>query len=60
MGQAHLGSLDLAVAGLAAQVVADLPDVGDAGGRDGVALGLQPPDTLTGVVPSRHVAPEAK
>jgi hypothetical protein len=33
--------LDLAVPGLAAQVVADLPDVGDAGGRDRVALGLQ-------------------
>ncbi len=36
-----LGALDLAVAGLAAQVVADLPDVGDAGGRDRVALRLQ-------------------
>jgi hypothetical protein len=41
VGQADLGTLDLAVAGLAPEVVADLPDVGDAGGGDGVALGLQ-------------------
>ena len=41
VGQADLGALDLAVAGLAAEVVADLPDVGDAGGGDRVALGLQ-------------------
>src|SRR5688572_13229041 len=41
VGQADLGALDLAIAGLTAQVVADLPDVGDAGGRDRVALGLQ-------------------
>src|SRR6266851_5258244 len=38
VGQADLGVVDLAVAGLAAEVVADLPDVGDAGGGDGVAL----------------------
>ena len=60
VGQADPRALDLAVAGLAAQVVADLPDVGDAGGRDRMALGLSPPDTLTGVVPSRQVAPELK
>src|SRR5581483_2592737 len=41
VGQADLGVGDLAVAGLAPEVVADLPDVGDAGGGDGVALGLQ-------------------
>src|SRR3954449_11558509 len=41
MGHADLGALDLTVTGLAAQVVADLPDVGDAGRRDRVALGLQ-------------------
>src|ERR1044072_3147729 len=41
VGQAHLGIGDLAVAGLTPEVVADLPDVGDAGGGDGVALGLQ-------------------
>ena len=41
MGQADLGALDLAVAGLAAEVVADLPDVGDAGRRDRVALRLE-------------------
>src|SRR4029450_4685043 len=40
-GHADLGALDLTVAGLAAQVVADLPDVGDAGRRDRVALRLQ-------------------
>src|SRR3954464_11072309 len=34
VGQADLGVLDLAIAGLTPQVVADLPDVGDAGGRD--------------------------
>src|SRR5690606_20250154 len=39
--QADRGVLDLAVAGLAPQVVADLPDVGDAGRRDGVALRLE-------------------
>src|SRR5690606_37877087 len=41
VGQADLGALDLAVAGLAAEVVAHLPDVGDAGGGDRVALRLQ-------------------
>src|SRR5688500_8227226 len=41
VGQADPGALDLAVAGLAAEVVADLPDVGDAGGRDRVALRLE-------------------
>ena len=41
VGQAHLGALDLTVAGLAAEVVAHLPDVGDAGGGDRVALRLQ-------------------
>ena len=41
MGQADLGALDLTVAGLAAEVVADLPDVGDAGRRDRVALRLE-------------------
>src|SRR5688500_9422114 len=35
VGQADLGVGDLAVAGLAPQVVAHLPDVGDAGGGDG-------------------------
>ena len=41
VGQADLGALDLAVAGFTAKVVADLPDVGDAGRRDRVALRLQ-------------------
>ena len=41
VGQADLGALDLAVAGLAAQVGGHLPHVGDAGGGDRVALGLQ-------------------
>ena len=41
MGQADLGLGDLAVAGLAPEVMADLPDVGDPGGGDGVALGFQ-------------------
>src|SRR6185437_9767847 len=41
VGQAYLGVLDLTVAGFAAKVVADLPDIGDAGGRYGVALGLE-------------------
>src|SRR5271167_3722908 len=42
VGKADLGFLDLAIASLSAKVMADFPDVGDAGGRDGVALGLQP------------------
>src|SRR5215216_3238579 len=42
VGEPHGGPLDLAVAGLAPEVVADLPDVGDAGGGDRVALGLEP------------------
>src|SRR6185437_14742910 len=42
VSQPDLGVLDLAVPGLAAKVMADLPDVGDAGGRDRVSLGLQP------------------
>src|SRR3546814_3797180 len=41
VGQAHLCALDLTVAGLAAEVVAHLPDVGDAGGGDRVALALE-------------------
>src|SRR2546422_1057215 len=41
VGQTDLGLGDLAVAGLAPEVVADLPDVGDAGGGDRVALRLQ-------------------
>ena len=41
MSQADLGALDLTVARLAAQVMADLPDVGDAGGGDRVSLRLQ-------------------
>ena len=39
--EADPGAFDLAVAGLAAKVVADLPDVGDAGRRDRVALRLE-------------------
>ena len=35
------GAFDLTVARLAAEVVADLPDVGDAGRRDRVALRLE-------------------
>ena len=42
MGEADFGAFDLTVSGLTAEMVADLPDVGDAGGGDGVALGLQP------------------
>ena len=41
VGEADLGALDLTIAGLTAKVVADLPDVGDAGRRDRVALRLQ-------------------
>ena len=41
VGESDLGVGDLAVAGFVAEVVADLPDVGDAGGGDGVALGLE-------------------
>ena len=60
MGQSDLGALDLPIAGFAAQVVADLPDVRDTGGRDRMSLRLRPPDTFTGVVPVRQVAPELK
>ena len=41
MSETDLRALDLAIAGLTAQVMADLPDVGDAGRRDRVALRLQ-------------------
>ncbi len=41
MREPDAGSLDLTVAGLAAEVVADLPDVGDAGRRDRVAFRLE-------------------
>ncbi len=41
MGQAHLGVLDLPVTGLTAQVVANLPNVCDAGRRDRMTLGLE-------------------
>ena len=39
--ETDLGAFDLTIAGLAAEVVADLPDVGDAGRRDRVALRLE-------------------
>src|SRR4051794_23599828 len=42
VGQADFGVLDLPFLGLAAKVEANLPDVGDAGGRDRVTLRLQP------------------
>ena len=42
VGQAHLGPLDLTVAGLAPEVRGHLVEVGDAGGPDGVALGDEP------------------
>src|SRR5918994_6486360 len=54
MRKAHRGPLDLAVARLAPQVVADLPDVGDASGRDRVTLGLQAARHVDGC---RAVAP---
>ncbi len=41
VGQTHFGVFDLPISGLAAQVVTDLPYVGDAGGRDGMTLGFQ-------------------
>src|SRR5207248_10467657 len=41
VGQADGGTFDLTIAGLTAQVMAHLPDVGDAGRRDRVTLGLQ-------------------
>jgi hypothetical protein len=41
MGEADAGTLDLARPRLASQVSSDLVDVGDAGGPDGAALGLQ-------------------
>src|SRR5580704_7548471 len=42
VGQPDGGSFDLPVAGFAPQVVGNFPDVGDAGGGDGMALGLEP------------------
>src|SRR3954471_22482096 len=54
--QADLRALDLPVAGLAAQMVADLPDVGDAGRGDRVTFGLQAPrnvDRPFAVTPGR-------
>src|SRR5689334_4285665 len=41
VGEPDLGAVDLAVAGLAAEVVADLPDVRDARRRDRVTLRLE-------------------
>src|SRR5438270_406868 len=41
VGQSDLGPLDLPVATLTAEVGAHLPDVGDAGGRDRMALRLK-------------------
>ena len=41
MGEPDGGALDLAVACLTAEVGADLPDVGDAGRRDRMALRLE-------------------
>src|SRR5581483_2297745 len=41
VGQPDPGAVDLAPSGLAPEVVAHLPDVGDAGGGDGMALRLQ-------------------
>jgi hypothetical protein len=45
--------LDLAVAGLAAEVMADLPDVRDPRGGDRVALRLEPARDVDRVLPSR-------
>ena len=55
------GALDLTVAGLAAEVVADLPDVRDAGRRDRVALRLEAArhvDRRRAVAPRRARAEE--
>ena len=41
MGQADLGVFDLTIAGFTAEMMADLPDVGDAGCSDRVTLGLK-------------------
>ncbi len=41
MGEADLGAFDLTVAGFTAQVMADLPDVGDAGRGDRMTLRLE-------------------
>ena len=54
MGEPDARTLDLTVAGFAAQVVADLPDVRDAGGGDRVALRLE---TAGDVHRRRAVAP---
>src|SRR5690348_13117454 len=43
MSQPDARALDLPGTRLVPQVLADLPHVGDAGGRDRVTLGLQPP-----------------
>src|SRR5580700_11868483 len=39
--QSHIGTLDLTRSRLISQVLTDLPDVGDAGGRNRVTLGLK-------------------
>src|SRR4051812_26228821 len=54
VGEAHVGALDLAVAGLAAEVMAHLPDVGDTRRRDRVTLRLEPARHVHG---RRAVAP---
>ena len=41
MCEAYLGAFDLARTSLTTKVMADLPDVGDAGSSDRVTLGLQ-------------------
>src|SRR2546423_7510040 len=42
LGQRHLGTLDLAGAAAAPELVGQLHELGAAGGPDGVALGQQP------------------
>src|ERR1700722_18658171 len=56
LGQSHCRPLDLTLTGLTPEVMADLPDIGDAGSGNGVALGLE----TTGDVDGRSTVTERR
>ena len=60
VGQTDLGALDLAVAGLTPRWWQTSQMLAMPVAAIGWPLDSSPPDTFTGVVPSRQVAPELK
>ena len=53
VSQANVGAFDLTIATFVAEVLTDLPDVGDSGGRDRVPLGLQTARNVDGLADRR-------